>query len=111
MQGRWAKYMIHYHVWFSLKPEMSEEEGLRFAKSFIEELRSQGKLARGILLKNTGEAPKSRLLRFHALFEFKDDEQMTAAFADKRKEGIHAGPHGKLMEAVSEFRVEVFREV
>ena len=103
--------MIHYHVWFSLKPEISEETGLSFAREFITELTTQGKLARGIVLKNTGEAPKSRLLRYHALFEFSDDDQMNAAFADKRKEGIHAGPHGKLMKAVSEFRVEVFREV
>ena len=102
--------MIHYHVWFSLKPEIGEEIGLTFAREFIAELTAQGKLARGLLLKNTGEAPKSRLLRYHALFEFSDDDQMTVAFADKRKEGIHAGPHGKLMAAVSEFRVEVFRE-
>ncbi len=103
--------MIHYHIWFSLKPELAEEAVLSYAKAFIEELSAQGNLARGVVLKNTGEAPKSRLLTYHALFEFRDDDQMTAAFAGKRKEGIHAGPHGKLIESVSEFRVEVFREV
>ena len=55
--------MIHYHVWFSLKPEISEETGLSFAREFVTELSTQGNLARGIILKNTGEAPKSRLLR------------------------------------------------
>ena len=108
--GRQINRMIHYHVWFSLKPEVSEEEGLSFAQAFIAELTIQGKLARGLVLKNTGEAPKSRLLRYHALFEFGDDEQMTAAFASKRKDGIQTGPHGKLMKSVSEFRVEIFRE-
>jgi hypothetical protein len=53
---------------------------------------------------------ESRLLPYHALFEFSDDDQMTAAFAGKRKEEIHGGPHGKLIESVSEFRVEIFRE-
>ena len=102
--------MIHYHVWFSLKPEVSEADGLSFAHAFIGELSTQGKLVRGLVLKNTGEPPKTQLLRYHALFEFSSDEQMNAAFANKRKEGIHAGPHGKLMASVAEFRVEVFRE-
>ena len=103
--------IIHYHVWFSLKPGVSEKEGLSFARSFIEELSAQRKLLRGTVLKNTSEPPKSQLLRYHALFEFSDDDQMTAAFAMKRKEGIHGGPHGKLMDSVSEFRIEVFREI
>lgn len=103
--------MIHYHVWFSLKPEVGEATVLSYARAFIEELSIQGNLFRGIVLKNTSEGLKTRLLPYHALFEFRADDQMTAAFAGKRKEGIHTGPHGKLIESVSEFRVEVFREV
>lgn len=103
--------MIHYDVWFSLKPGVGEAEALGLVRAFIEELSAQGNLSRGIVLKNTGEPPKSRLLPYQAVFEFRDDDQMTAAFAGKRKEGIHAGPHGKLIESVAEFRVEVFREI
>jgi hypothetical protein len=103
--------MIHYHVWFSLKPEVSEVNGLRFAHAFIDELKGRGVLLRGAVLKNTGSPPKSRLARYHAMFEFRDDEQMASAFAGKRSEGIHHGPHGQLMEVVSEFHVEVFKEV
>lgn len=103
--------MIHYHIWFSLKEGVSEEATLATTRAFIQELTTAGNLARGMVLKNTGEAPKSRLLRYHGLFEFNDDDQMNAAFDGKRREGIHAGPHGKLMEAVAEFRVEIFREV
>jgi hypothetical protein len=103
--------MIHYHVWFSLKPAVSEEAGLATARAFIAELTSRGGVARALLLKNTGEAPKSLLPRYHALFEFTDDAQMDATFAAKRSEGIHHGPHGRLIESVSEFKVEIFREV
>ena len=103
--------MIHYHVWFSLKPEVSEEAGLALARAFVAELKAKGGVARALVLKNTGEAPKSRLPKYHALFEFKDDAQMDATFAAKRAEGINGGPHGQLIAAVSEFKVEVFREV
>jgi len=103
--------MIHYHVWFTLKPGVSEEAGLALARAFVAELTGKGGVARATILKNTGEAPKSRLPRYHALFEFKDDAQMDATFAAKRAEGIHGGPHGGLIASVSEFKVEVFREV
>ena len=102
--------MTHYHVWFSLKPEVGEAEGLAFARAFIAELLAGGKLARGLVLKNSGDPAKSRLPPYHALFEFRDDEQMNAAFAAKRVTGIHAGPHGQLMASIAEFRVEIFRE-
>lgn len=103
--------MIHYHVWFTLKPEVSEAAGLAIAREFVAELTARGGVARATILKNTGEAPKSRLPRYHALFEFRDDAQMDATFAAKRAEGIHGGPHGRMIAAVAEFKVEVFREV
>ena len=102
--------MIHYHVWFSLKPEVSEAEGLQLARAFIDELKGKGVLSRGTVLKNTGSPPKSRLARYHALFEFADDAQMDSAFTGKRADGIHHGPHGRLLDSVAEFHVEVFRE-
>lgn len=103
--------MIHYHVWFALKPEMTETEGLAALRAFIAELTQRGHLARATVLKNSGAAPKSKLLPYHALFEFADDAQMDAAFATKRTDGIHTGPHGALMAAVAAFHVEVFREL
>lgn len=30
--------MIHYHVWFTLKPEVSEAAGLAIAREFVAEL-------------------------------------------------------------------------
>ncbi len=100
--------MIHYHVWFTLKPAVDEAEGLAVARSFLNELAGRGAVGRSLLLRNTGEAPKSRLPRYHALFEFADDQQMERAFAAQRAEGIHACAHGRL---VAEMQVEVFREV
>jgi hypothetical protein len=103
--------MIHYHVWFSLKAAVSEAEGFAAVRAFSEELASRGTLERCDLLKNSSQPPKTKLLPYHALFVFHDDEQMNAAFSRKREEGIHAGPHGTLMASVAEFHVEVFRAV
>lgn len=103
--------MIHYHVWFTLKPGIAETDGLAVARDFLNEINRSGAAARSLLLRNTGEAPKSRLPRYHALFEFADEPQMERAFAAKRAEGIHAGPHGRLIEAIDGMQVEVFREV
>ncbi len=103
--------MIHYHVWFTLKPAIAEETGLAVAREFMTELRSTGRAQRCTLLKNSGEPPKSRLHRYHALFEFTDDAQMAAAFGSQRERGIHTGAHGGLIDSVEQFHVEVFREV
>lgn len=102
--------MIHYHVWFSLKPDVPEAVGLGHARAFIAELLAQGQLVRGLVLKNDGSPPRSRLPAYHALFEFADDAQMDSAFSHRRQVGIHTGPHGQLLASVADFVVEVFRE-
>ena len=103
--------MIHYHVWFTFKPAVNESTGLAIAREFMAELQAGTQVSRCSLLSNMGGPSKSRLPRYHAFFEFADDEQMEAAFAKKRTEGIHHGAHGKLIESVAEFHVEVFREI
>ena len=103
--------MIHYHVWFTLKPNIKEPEGLAIVRAFMSELTDRGAIAHVRLLRNLGDAPKSKLPRFHALFEFADDQQMDLAFAAQRTEGIHVGAHGRLLASVGEMQVEVFKEL
>jgi hypothetical protein len=103
--------MIHYHVWFSLKPEIAESDALAHARAFIAELCEQGRLIRGTVLKNNGAPPSSALPPYHVVFEFHDEAHMNASISGKREEGIHVGPHGHLMRSVAEFRVEIFREI
>lgn len=100
---------LHYHVWFSFKPEVGDEAGLATAREFLAEVKAQG--IRCQLLRNLAEADKSKLLPYHALFEFSDQAQMDATFAAKRTEGITVGPHGRLMKSVAAFHVEVFAEL
>ncbi len=103
--------MIHYHVFFSIKPDVPESTCLGAAKEFLEELRLKEYILRGRLLKNSSQKPKTSLPEYHALFEFKNDEIFNSTLTEIRAEGLEKGPHSILMKSVSEFRVEIFREI
>ena len=103
--------MIHYNVWFSFRGNVSETEGLAVIRAFLSELQ----VARGIagfqLLKNSGDAGKTKMLPYQALIEFRDDAQFAAAFSTQATRGIHAGLHGQVMSLISDFQIEVFRRL
>lgn len=103
--------MIHYHVWFNLKPGIPEQSGLRIVSQFLSELTVVGDSPGFQLLKNTGGPPKSKLAAYHALVEFADFPALGAAMKKQTERGIHHGSHGKMVEVVCDFHVEVFEEV
>ena len=103
--------MIHYHVWFSLKSGTDEREGLSVFQTFLNDLLRAGDISGFRLLENNGRPPKTKLLPFHALIEFRDDAQFGAAFAAQAKKGIHDGAHGRVLASVAEFQIEVFKEI
>ena len=103
--------MIHYHVWFSLKPGIDEREGLSVVRTFLNDLFRAGEISGFHLLENSGKPPKTRLLPFHALIEFRSDAQFGAAFAAQAEKGIHNGAHGRVLARVAEFQIEVFKEI
>jgi len=103
--------MIHYSVWFNLRDGVTEAEGLGVIRTFLAELFGAGSIAGFRLLKNTGNPPKSRMLAFQALIEFRDGAQFGAAFSAQAARGIHTGLHGRVMSLVGEFSIEVFKEV
>jgi hypothetical protein len=101
--------MIHYNVWFNLRNDSGE--GLDIIRAFLIELCEAGAIAGFQLLKNSGAAGKTRMLRFQALIEFDTEVQFTAAFSTQAARGIHAGFHGRVMALVSEFQIEVFKQI
>jgi len=103
--------MIHYYVWFRLQSDVDEKEGLAIVGAFLRELHEAGGIADFRLLRNSGDPAKSKLLPFEALIEFRDDAQFGAAFSAQAARGIHTGEHGRIMEMVSDFQIEVFRGV
>jgi hypothetical protein len=103
--------MIHYNVWFSFRSNVEETEGLAVIHAFLGELHLAGGAAGFQLLKNSGDAAKTKMLPFQALIEFRDDAQFSAAFSAQAARGIHTGLHGRVMSLVSDFRIEVFKQL
>ena len=100
--------MIHYHVWFNLKPVVPESEGLAVVARFLKKLCAVDEAATFQLLRNKGGAPRSKLPRYHALIQFVDDVQLGDAMKKQAARGIHSGPHGEVIDVVTDFHVEIF---
>ena len=103
--------MLHYHVWFDLKPEIGEQEAIAAIRTFLSTLLCQQKIAGFRLLGNTGVAPGTVLPHYDALIEFNDEPQFGAAFDELREIGIHTNPHGTIVEMVTNFSADVFKEL
>lgn len=103
--------MIHYNVWFQFRNNVQEPEGLAIVQEFLSELHLAGDVSGYQLLRNSGSAAKTRMLPFQALIEFQDDAQFAAAFSDQAHRGIHTGLHGQVLSLVSDFQIEVFRQI
>jgi hypothetical protein len=100
--------MIHYHVWFNLKPEVPEPEGLSVVARFLKKLCAVDEAASFQVFRNKGSAPRSRLSRYHALVQFVDDIQLADAMKKQAARGIHSGLHGEVIDVVTDFHVEIF---
>jgi hypothetical protein len=100
--------MIHYHVWFNLKPEIPEAAGLEIVADFLTQLSATREAAGFQLLRNSGRPPRSKLPHYHALIEFADAAALGAAMKKQSERGIHSGGHGRIVEVVCDFHVEIF---
>lgn len=103
--------MIHYHVWFNLKPQVPESEGLSTVRHFLIELCASDEAATFQLLRNQGKAPRSKLPHYHALIQFTDETQLASAMKKQAADGIHTGLHGEVINAVTNFHVEIFSQL
>ena len=105
---RRGDFMLHYHVWFNLKPGIGEDRGLQIVAGYLSQLSAAAESAGFRLLKNAGSAPKSKLPKYHALVEFTGFDQLGAAMKKQTERGIHGGRHGEIVEVVCDFHVEIF---
>lgn len=103
--------MIHYDIWFNFRDGLVETDSLGVIFRFLEQLRSEGSIADFQLLRNSGAPPKSKMLNYQALIEFRDEAQFSAAFSAQAARGIHTGLHGLVMDMVSDFQIEILKEI
>ena len=100
--------MLHYHVWFNLKPGVSEQAGLEAVSGYLSLLGEAGEASGFQLLRNFGRPPRSKLPAYHALVEFADVDALDAAMKKQAQRGIHVGGHGRVVDVVCDFHVEIF---
>jgi hypothetical protein len=103
--------MIHYNIWFDLRSDADPDKDLSVVREFLAGLYAAGSIAGFHILQNSGAAARTRMLCYQALIEFYDDTQFSAAFSAQAASGIHTGLHGRVMSLVSDFRIEVFKEI
>ncbi len=103
--------MLHYHVWFNLKPGIAEEAGLQVVRDYLTELSGAGDSSGFQLLRNFGRPPRSKLPAYHALVEFPDPKALDSAMTKQAQRGIHTGRHGRVVDTVCDFHVEIFTSV
>ena len=103
--------MLHYHVWFDFKPQITERDGVSIINSFLTELLREAKIAGFRILKNAPAPPKTRLAAYDALIEFQTETQFAAAFDELQQIGIHTDPHGTIIRIVCNFSADVFKQV
>jgi hypothetical protein len=63
------------------------------------------------LLRNKGGPPRSKLPAYHALVTFADTAALDAAMRLQAQRGIHQGRHGRVIDVVCDFHVEIFEHV
>lgn len=103
--------MLHYHVWFNLKPGVAEHAGLEAVSTYLSSLGEAGEAKGFQLLQNCGRPPRSKLPAYHALVEFADADALSAAMKRQGQRGIHSGGHGKVVDVVCDFHVEIFASI
>jgi hypothetical protein len=103
--------MIHYNVWFSFKAEADVSAELVKVRECLDQYLAGGLLHGYRLLRNRGGLTNQRLLPYQVTLEFVNDEQFGRPFDDVRRNGVHSGLHGLMIENVEEMIVETFEDV
>lgn len=103
--------MIQYSVWFDLAGGVGEANGLAEVRALLDEMQQRGAIAGFQLLANTSAAGESARPAYQAQILFADEAQMTAAFAEQERQGIHTGQHGRVIPLVGNFSASTFRTI
>jgi hypothetical protein len=96
--------MVHYNVRFTLKDGVDASRGVAVVEELLRELCAHGESSGFHLRRDPPEGS-----RFHAVVEFEDDAAMARAMKNQAERGIHRGGHGRVVDVVSEFKVEISR--
>ncbi len=104
--------MISYHVYFTPKPGVDEQNVIAAAHRFFQDLATENKLRGYRILRVTNPASFPALSRFQAIADYHSQQELDESFAFMRQPGKkEAGAHGELMGMVAEFKVSFTTDV
>ena len=99
--------MIHYHVKFNLQKIENRTESLGDIRTFLSELQQKFEIYSFEIVEDNSNGAST----FLAMIQFESDKQFNFPFEKVRAQGINQGLHGKAIENVINFKVEVFRSI
>jgi hypothetical protein len=104
--------MISYHIFFTPKPDVTDDQIIGLAREFFETLKSEERIRDYRILHVTNPASFQGLPRFQAIVDYESQQALDDAFSFMRRpEKMKEGAHGRLMEQVSEFKVAFTEDV
>ena len=104
--------MISYHVFFTPKPDVTEQSLIEAAHRFFRQLETEKKLRGYRILRVTNPASFQGLPRFQAIADYASQEELDESLAFMRQpKKTEEGAHGELMRMVADFKVSFTADV
>ena len=104
--------MISYHVFFTPKPGIGDEQAIGAVRRFLENLKAGKQVRDYRILHVTNPASFPALPRFQVIVDYDSQRELDEAMAFMRQpHKVMEGPHGELVALVSEFKVSFTADV
>jgi len=104
--------MVSYNVFFTPNAGIREERVIAVAHAFLQKLQTEKQICSYRILRVTNPASFLALPQFQAIVDFDTQDALDASFAIMRRPQMkETGPHGELMELVTNFKVSFTTDV
>lgn len=104
--------MISYHVFFTPKAGIQDQQIVDAAHRFFQQLQAEKKLRSYRIMRVTNPASFQSLLRFQAIADYESQQELDESFAFMHQgRKIAEGAHGELMKMTADFKVSFSADV
>ena len=103
--------MIQYNVYFTLKDDFSEEEGILKIHAFMQYLKSKQPVHDYRILKISDKVNFDALPAFHVIVDYETSEHSNSAFGFIKNGEYKKEPHMSLMTMTKDFKISFSEDV